>query len=145
MTMRGLQVYKCLVCDSVVEVLDACGVELVCCGPPMELMPEQSASIGRGRHGLQISRTAGSVHVTVGCPRHPSGRHDRIAWIELLADGMVRRRLLAAGERPEATFATTARDMTIRYYCTSHGLWSWSQPPAAGAAQQVRAHAAAVP
>ncbi|NQT29532.1 MAG: desulfoferrodoxin FeS4 iron-binding domain-containing protein, partial [Candidatus Saganbacteria bacterium] len=32
-----LEVYKCLVCGNIVEVLHVGGGELVCCGKPMEL------------------------------------------------------------------------------------------------------------
>jgi len=134
MTMRGLQVYRCLVCDSVVEVLDSCGVELVCCGPPMELLPEQAAPVGRDQHAVRVRKTARGLHVVVGNPLHPSEAEDRIAWIETLADGCCFRRFLAPGQRPEAMFNTAANNFTVRYYCIRHGLWSWSQGTARGVA-----------
>lgn len=34
------EVYKCNVCGNVVEVKEAGGGELVCCGQPMELVKE---------------------------------------------------------------------------------------------------------
>ena len=56
---EALQVYKCLVCGIVAEVLDDGAGELVCCGQPMEQMeaktadapavpPEQPADTGLG-------------------------------------------------------------------------------------------------
>lgn len=34
------EVYKCSICGNVVEVKEAGGGELVCCGQPMELLEE---------------------------------------------------------------------------------------------------------
>lgn len=34
------ELYKCIICGNVVEVKEAGGGELVCCGQPMELLEE---------------------------------------------------------------------------------------------------------
>jgi superoxide reductase len=124
--MQELQVYKCLVCDTTVEVLDACGLELVCCGPPMVLMQEKMARSGHHPHAILFERNGHTVKVKVGNPSHPTDKHHRIAWIELLADGCCLRRTLKPNAPAEATFHTQGRRLRARFFCTQHGLWSSS-------------------
>ena len=42
MTMRN-EVYRCAECGNIVEVAHGAGRVLVCCGKPMNLLPEKSA------------------------------------------------------------------------------------------------------
>jgi superoxide reductase len=47
-----------------------------------------------------------------------------IEWIELIADGKCYRQFLKPGDKPEATFAITAKQVTAREFCNLHGHWS---------------------
>jgi superoxide reductase len=37
-----LQIYKCMICGNIVEVLHVGAGELVCCGQPMNLIKEEN-------------------------------------------------------------------------------------------------------
>ena len=46
-----------------------------------------------------------------------------IEWIEAIADGVIYRRFLNPGDKPEAEFEIVAENITVREYCNVHGLW----------------------
>ena len=57
--------YRCPVCQTLVEVLNPCGPELLCCGREMQALPEQTADL-TAQHRPIIQRLDGGVLVTVG-------------------------------------------------------------------------------
>jgi superoxide reductase len=122
MTQRK-EIYKCNVCGNIVEVLHAGVGELVCCGQPMELLVEKKQDVGNEKHVPVIEKTPGGVKVKVGSIPHPMEEKHYIEWIELHADGIVYRKFLKPGEKPEAEFCVTAETLSAREYCNIHGLW----------------------
>jgi len=119
-----LQVYKCQVCGIVVEVLEGGAGEPVCCGEPMQLMPEKTEDATVEKHVPYIEATEGGVKVKVGQNQaHPMEEKHWIQWIELIADGKAYRQFLDPGDAPEAVFPVTGEDITAREYCNVHGLW----------------------
>ena len=117
------QIYRCSVCGNVVEVLQAGGGELHCCGKPMRLLVENSVDAAKEKHVPVIEKITGGYKVTVGSVLHPMQPEHYIQWIELLADGQVLRRQLRPGEKPEAVFMTDAEEVKARELCNLHGLW----------------------
>jgi superoxide reductase len=122
MTQRK-EIYKCNVCGNIVEVLHAGVGELVCCGQPMELLVEKKQDVGNEKHVPVIEKTETGVIVKVGSVPHPMEEKHYIEWVELHADGIVYRKFLKPGEKPEAEFCVTAEMLSAREYCTIHGLW----------------------
>lgn len=120
---KKLQVYKCLVCGNVVEVVHAGAGELVCCGQPMKLMKENTVDASQEKHVPVIEMTSEGIKVKVGSAPHPMEEKHYIEWIELLVDGRVCRKFLSPGDKPEATFKIDAKKVTAREYCNLHGLW----------------------
>jgi superoxide reductase len=53
-----LQIYKCEVCDNIVEVLHEGAGELVCCGQPMILREENTVDAAKEKHVLVVEKTA---------------------------------------------------------------------------------------
>ena len=117
------QVYRCTVCGNVVEVVNAGGGELHCCGKPMRLMAENSVDAAREKHVPVIEKVDGGYKVSVGSVEHPMQPEHYIQWIELMADGKVLRHRLQPGEKPEAVFLTESVKVKAREYCNLHGLW----------------------
>jgi superoxide reductase len=117
------QVYKCNVCGNIVEVLHDGVGELVCCGQPMELLPEKTEDVGQEKHVPVIEKTETGVKVKVGSVPHPMEEKHHIEWIEIIADGKVYRKFLKLGEAPEAEFCIQAEEVTAREHCNIHGLW----------------------
>ena len=117
------EVYKCLLCGNIVEVLHVGAGELVCCGQAMVLMSENTVDAAKEKHVPVITKVADSYLVSVGSVPHPMEEKHWIEWIELIADGKVYRQYLKPGEAPEATFSVKADVVTAREYCNLHGLW----------------------
>ncbi|MEE8397729.1 MAG: desulfoferrodoxin [Desulfobacterales bacterium] len=121
---KRLEVYKCNICGNIVEVLNAGGGELVCCGKPMDQMVENTVDAAKEKHVPVIEKGAGTIKVTVGSVAHPMEDKHYIQWIEIIADGKAYRQFLNPGDTPEATFSIDADQVTAREYCNLHGLWS---------------------
>jgi len=123
-TKEKNEVYSCSVCGNVVEVLHAGGGELICCGQPMEMLPEKSLSEeGKEKHVPVIEKMESGVKVKVGSVPHPMEQEHYIEWIEIIADGSVYRKYLNSGDNPEAEFAAKSENILARAYCNVHGLW----------------------
>ena len=118
-----LQIYKCMVCGNIVEVLHGGVGELVCCGQPMELLDEKTADAATEKHVPVIEKIDGGYKVKVGSVPHPMEDKHYIEWIELLADGKAYRQFLEPGMAPEVVFNIEADSVSAREHCNVHGLW----------------------
>ena len=123
MATKKLEVYKCLVCGNIVEVIHQGEGELVCCGQAMKLLAENSVDAAKEKHVPVVEKIEGGYKVTVGSVPHPMEEKHAIEWIELIADGKAYRQFLNPGDAPEATFAVEAQDVVAREHCNLHGLW----------------------
>jgi len=121
MTVR--EVYKCLECGDIVEVVHAGNGTLICCGQPMQRLIEKTTDAGNEKHVPVIEKTTQGFKVSVGAIPHPMEEKHFIEWIELLADGLVYRQWLKPGMKPEAQFTVQAASVQARAYCNVHGLW----------------------
>ena len=65
------EIYKCNICENIVEVLHGGKGELVCCGEPMELMEEQTAEQANEKHVPVVEKTEKGIKVVVGSTLHP--------------------------------------------------------------------------
>jgi superoxide reductase len=115
-------IHKCEACGAIVEVLHA-GDGFVCCGKQMELLRAKTEDEGMEKHVPVIERTGTGVLVKVGSVPHPMEPEHHIEWIEVLADGVVYRKFLKPGEKPEAEFCIQAESIEAREHCNVHGLW----------------------
>ncbi len=118
------QIYQCIECGTVVEVLvPGKPPSLVHCDEPMELIEDQTADPAENKHVPVIEKVDGGYKVKVGSSAHPMTDAHYIAWIELIADGRVHRQYLNPGDKPEAVFLVEANKVTAREHCNLHGLW----------------------
>ena len=117
------EIYKCSVCGNMVEVTHASVGTLVCCGKPMELLPEKTEDLGNEKHVPVIEKTKSGIKVTVGSIPHPMEEKHYIEFIELFVDGVLHRKYLKPGEAPEAEFSVSGKVISAREYCNIHGLW----------------------
>lgn len=118
-----LEIYKCDACGNIVEVLDGGAGELVCCNQPMVLQSENTVDAAKEKHVPVMEKIAGGVKVKVGKVAHPMEENHYIEWIEIIADGKAYRQFLKPGDAPEADFNIEADQITMREYCSLHGLW----------------------
>lgn len=120
---KQMEVYKCMKCGNIVEVLHGGAGDLVCCGEPMKLLKENTSDGAQEKHVPVIEKTADGYKVKVGSVAHPMTPEHYIEWIELVADGIAYRAFLNPGAAPEAFFTVKAKSVYAREYCNLHGLW----------------------
>jgi superoxide reductase len=120
---QKLEIYKCMTCGNIVQVLHGGAGELVCCGEPMKKMVENTVDAAKEKHVPVIEKIDGAFKVKVGSVAHPMEEKHYIEWVELLADGRAYRQFLQPGMRPEAVFDMQAESVSAREYCNLHGLW----------------------
>jgi superoxide reductase len=120
---KKLEIYKCMVCGNIVEVVHGGVGELVCCGQPMKELVAKTADEGKEKHVPVIEKVDTGIKVKVGSVPHPMEDKHYIEWIELLADGKAYRQFLNPGNAPEAVFKVEANEVTAREHCNIHGLW----------------------
>ncbi|MCF7958436.1 MAG: desulfoferrodoxin [Phycisphaerae bacterium] len=118
-----LEIYKCLTCGNIVQVVHGGAGELVCCGKPMACQKENSVDAAQEKHVPVIEKINGGYTVKVGSVAHPMEAAHFIEWIELIADGKACRQFLNPGDAPEVNFYIEAESVTVRAYCNLHGLW----------------------
>lgn len=113
------EIYQCLICGNIVEVLHSGGGELICCGQPMKLEKENfDDKASKEKHVPVII----GKKVTVGSKEHPMEEKHYIMWIEAKSnDGKIERIYLKPGEKPEAEFDFEVK--SAREFCNLHGLW----------------------
>jgi len=124
---KKLEIYKCMVCGNIVEVLHAGVGELVCCGQPMKELVAKTADEGKEKHVPVIEKIDSGFKVKVGSVPHPMEEKHYIEWLELLADGKAYRQFLKPTDAPEAIFNIQASEVTAREHCNIHGLWKGEQ------------------
>ena len=118
-----LEVYKCMLCGNIVEVVHGGAGELVCCGEPMKQFVAKGADEGKEKHVPVIEKSDGGIKVTVGSVAHPMEEKHYIEWIEVLSGGKAYRQFLEPGQAPEVVFNIEGDDVSAREYCSIHGLW----------------------
>lgn len=124
MAISNQQVFKCTRCGNIVEMVHFGGGNLVCCGEPMVPVKENTTEASTEKHIPVIQKIDGGYKVIVGSVTHPMEEKHYIEWIELIADGILMyRKLLKAGEAPEAIFKIEAKEVKARAFCNLHGLW----------------------
>ncbi len=118
-----LQVYKCVGCGNIVEVLTAGKDNLVCCGQPMQHLVAKTADQGKEKHVPVVEKLNGGIKVKIGSVPHPMEEKHYIEWVEIITDGKAYRQFLSPGQTPEAVFNLAAGNVTAREHCNIHGLW----------------------
>ncbi|MGI6472363.1 MAG: desulfoferrodoxin family protein [Candidatus Methanomethylophilaceae archaeon] len=121
-------VHFCEKCKQIVEVLFEGKGVLSCCGQPMKQWNPQTEDFAFEKHVPYIEKVDGGVRVLVGKEEdHPMADAHYIAYIEICADGVLMRKYLKPGDKPEAFFATDAKVITAKELCNVHGVWVYNQ------------------
>jgi superoxide reductase len=113
------EVYKCEICGNIVEVLNAGGGTLVCCGENMKLMKENADDKASKEKHVPVIK---GKKVLIGSVAHPMEEVHYIEWIEATGEkGEIAKVFLKPGIKPEAEFYFKV--ISARAYCNLHGLW----------------------
>lgn len=117
--------YICRHCGNLVEALHETGVEIHCCGEPMELVGANTTDAAQEKHVPACTVNGSTVEVQVGSVEHPMTEEHHIGWIWLQTEKGGQRRKLSHTEAPKATFTVAPGDKAIAVYewCNLHGIW----------------------
>ena len=120
-----MKFYKCSLCGNIVEKIHDSGVNMVCCGQPMEELKANTTDAATEKHIPVVTEENGTVTVRVGSAPHPMTEEHSIRWILLITEKGRQRKTLAPGDKPEAVFRITGDDrcLSAEAYCNLHGLW----------------------
>ncbi len=116
-------IYKCVACSRIVEVVNAGSGTLTCHGQPMVRQEANTVDASKEKHVPVIEKTASGIKVKIGAVPHPMEEKHYIEMIEVIADGVSYKKFLKPGDKPETEFCIQAAQVTAREYCTLHGLW----------------------
>ncbi len=122
--MKLLEIYKCKLCENLVEVVGVGRGVLSCCGQDMVPMTENTVDAAKEKHVPVLEETADGYTIKVGSVAHPMLPEHYIQWVELIMGAKVYREFLQPGQEPQASFRTDKKEKPIaREYCNLHGLW----------------------
>ena len=119
------EIYRCNVCENMVEVVNVGEGQLVCCGEDMELLEERQLDVGPEKHVPIIEKDGDKIVVKVGEVSHPMEEEHHICFVELFVGDKIYRKFLNPGDEPIAIFEVCGdiADIRAREYCNVHGLW----------------------
>ena len=118
------QVYRCNICENVVEILHAGQGKLVCCGQPMDLQMEYVKDEGFEKHVPVLKQKKHNIVVVVGEQLHPMTEEHHIEWIEVVfKTGKSCKNFLQKNSSPETEFCSDDEIKQVRAFCNIHGLW----------------------
>lgn len=117
--------YVCREEGTIIGVIAGGQGEISCCGKPMQEMTPNTTDAAQEKHVPVIRVEGQKVTVTVGSTPHPMTVEHLIEWIYLETKQGGQRKVLAAGDAPQAVFALTEDDAPVAAYayCNLHGLW----------------------
>lgn len=122
--MKNTKFYICEKCGNLVELIDASGAPLVCCGQKMTELKPEAIEASREKHIPEYEINGNEVKVVVGSVLHPMAEEHSILWVAVRTDRGIHRKELEVGRSPEATFALhDEKPLEILAYCNLHGLW----------------------
>ena len=117
-----LELYKCRICENVVEVAH-CGVgTLVCCDESMKLLEEHipKAENAHFAHIEYLDEMTKKITFN-----HPMNQEHYIEFIEVISkdEKYVKRKYLCVDEKPEIVFKCECKEgFWVRIYCNIHGV-----------------------
>ena len=123
--MKEVKYYICEKCGNLVELINASGVSMVCCGQKMTRLEPGVVEASHEKHVPVVNVADDSVTVNVGSVIHPMSKEHSILWISLETDRGVYRRELSPDDAPKASFKLSDGEVakTVYAYCNLHGLW----------------------
>ena len=120
-----MKFYRCETCGQIVAIVRRTAAPLVCCGKPMKEIVPGTVDASQEKHLPVIEQNGNTVTVRVGSVEHPMLEEHHIEWIALQTKMGNQRKLLKAGDKPEACFALCDGDAPVAAFewCNLHGLW----------------------
>lgn len=116
---------KCEKCGNMVAVVKESGIPVMCCGETMKEIIPETVEASKEKHIPVYNIEGNKVTVIIGEVEHPMQEEHYIEWISIQTKQGNQRKVLHAGEKPEAYFFIAENDEieAVYAYCNLHGLW----------------------
>lgn len=128
--MSQLSFYRCPHCGNVIVKTVDSGVNVVCCGEPMELLVPHTEEAGQEKHlpivnkSCKIASQDCSLKVHIGSTPHPMTPEHHIQWVCLEHHRGFQIVRLSESDPPYAEFCSCKeKPVAVYEYCNIHGLW----------------------
>ena len=122
--MKNEKFYICRTCGNLVNVINASGVPMMCCGKPMEALEPNTVEASGEKHIPAVTVEEGAVHVMIGSVEHPMVDVHYIEWVYLQTEIGGQRIHLKPNQEPKVTFLLgNEKPVAVYAYCNLHGLW----------------------
>jgi len=122
MKKEDVKFLKCEHCGNLVGFIEDKGVEVICCGDPMNVLVAKQSDAGVEKHLPVATKDGDKLNVVVGDVLHPMTQEHYIQWIAVVGDDHTERIALKSTDEPKATFSFKG-DSDVYAYCNLHGLW----------------------
>lgn len=116
--MKELKFKKCMICGTVVEVLEGNG-KLICCGQEMTELVPNSVDASFEKHVPTYEVEGKNIRAKVN---HVMESDHYIEWIIVQTEKQVYKVNLKPGDTPELV-APYEKGSIIYAYCNKHGVW----------------------
>lgn len=115
---------RCAICGNTHGVLKSTGVEVICCGQPMEELTANTADAAQEKHVPAVTGTEKGIVVSVGSMAHPMLEEHYIEWVYVQTEKGGQRKCMFPGQEPRVEFAfINDKPVAVFAYCNLHGLW----------------------
>ncbi|MBQ5599955.1 MAG: desulfoferrodoxin [Lachnospiraceae bacterium] len=122
--MKNEKFYICRTCGNLVNVINASGVPMMCCGKPMEALEPNTVEASGEKHIPAVTVEESAVHVMIGSVEHPMVDVHYIEWVYLQTENGGQRIHLKPNQEPKVTFLLgNEKPVAVYAYCNLHGLW----------------------
>ena len=119
-----MKFYLCEKCGNLAAMVNASGVNMVCCGQKMTELIAGTVDASREKHIPVVEIKDGILTATVGSVEHPMTPEHSIQWICLETDKGFRIAHLTPSDHPTAAFTLgNEKPISVYEYCNLHGLW----------------------
>jgi len=120
-----MKFFRCKHCGNIIAYVEDSGVKVVCCGEVMQELIPSSTDAAVEKHVPVYTVDGNLVKVKVGSVAHPMIESHYISFIAISTNFGNQRKVLKAGQSPEACFALCDGEKVeeVYAYCNIHGLW----------------------
>ena len=98
MVTKKAEIYKCSVCENLIEILHKGAGTLVCCEKEMIKMEEKISEEGNEKHKPILEKNEKGVEVKVSSIPHPMEDSHFIEWVEITTNKGTSKKFLKPGE-----------------------------------------------
>jgi len=116
--------FVCKHCGNLVGMVNNAGVEIICCGEPMEELVANTTEAAVEKHLPVITQSGNSVKIDIGSVEHPMLKEHHIEWVYIETKKGGQRKCIEIGDKPHVEFVLVDDELIAAFaYCNLHGLW----------------------